>query len=146
MLKSKFLFVGFLILSLTGLGAAELQIEVSNLQKSKKGSNFYIAVYDNEKDQKAQTPQIGKFYKLGKKPSKKFEASVSGLEVGKKYVLQFYQDLDLNGKLDTNALGMPTEPTGFSNNVRPKMGPPAYKELEFKFSKDKQKIEIKLLY
>ncbi len=42
-----------------------------------------------------------------------------------------FQDLDGNGTLTKNALGIPTEPYGFSNNVRGVFGPPSFKQAAF---------------
>jgi uncharacterized protein (DUF2141 family) len=52
------------------------------------------------------------------------------------YAVSLYQDENDNGKLDTGAYGIPTEKYGCSNNVRGKMGPPAFKDLLFKFEED----------
>ena len=35
-------------------------------------------------------------------------------------------DLDSSGDLNRNAVGMPNEPYGFSNNHRPRFGPPSF--------------------
>ena len=43
-----------------------------------------------------------------------------------RYSLTLYQDLNSNGKLDRNLLGMPAEPFGFSRNPVVRFGPPAY--------------------
>ncbi len=37
-----------------------------------------------------------------------------------------FQDMDGNGRLTTNRLGIPSEPCGFSNNVVIKRGPPSF--------------------
>jgi uncharacterized protein (DUF2141 family) len=41
------------------------------------------------------------------------------------------QDLNDNDKLDKNLMGIPVEPYGFSNNVRPKFAPPAFDGCKF---------------
>jgi uncharacterized protein (DUF2141 family) len=60
------------------------------------------------------------------------------------YAVSAYQDENDNGKLDTGLYGIPTEKYGFSNNVRGKMGPPAFKERLFKVEED-MVINITLL-
>lgn len=47
------------------------------------------------------------------------------------YAISIYQDLDENGKLDANFIGIPKEPVGFSNDHRPKMGPPKFNGAKF---------------
>ena len=39
------------------------------------------------------------------------------------YVALTFHDKNRNGKLDSNFLGVPVEPFGFSNDVRPQMLP-----------------------
>lgn len=55
-----------------------------------------------------------------------------------------YHDLNNNGELDVNFFGVPEEPYGFSNNVRPKFRAPKYDESTFFFNREGQKINIKL--
>ncbi|RLS53127.1 MAG: DUF2141 domain-containing protein [Planctomycetota bacterium] len=47
---------------------------------------------------------------------------------GQPRAIAVFQDLDGNGQLSKNAIGIPTEPYGFSNNVRGLWGPPQFKE------------------
>ena len=39
------------------------------------------------------------------------------------------------GKLDTNFLGIPKEPYGFSNEKKGRFGPPKFKEVSFTLNK-----------
>ena len=50
---------------------------------------------------------------------------VRGVRPGTYAVLAF-QDLNGNGVLDRNLLGIPTEPFGFSNDARGRFGPPGF--------------------
>lgn len=47
------------------------------------------------------------------------------------YAFSIFQDVNDNGVLDTNLLGIPREPWGFSNNARGKFGPPDFKAARF---------------
>ncbi|MEM7354485.1 MAG: DUF2141 domain-containing protein [Acidobacteriota bacterium] len=42
------------------------------------------------------------------------------------YSLAIYHDVNDNGRLDKNFLGLPKEPYGFSNNLRARFGPPKW--------------------
>jgi len=53
-----------------------------------------------------------------------------------KYAVRFYHDENLNGKMETNLLGKPTEGYGFSNNVTGTFGPPPFKKWLFKINRD----------
>ena len=54
-----------------------------------------------------------------------------------------YQDEDSNGELDTNFLGMPSEPVGVSNDAKGIFGPPSYEDAEFRFTSSKT-INVKI--
>jgi uncharacterized protein (DUF2141 family) len=68
----------------------------------------------------------------------------SGLASGQ-YAIRYYHDENLNGKMDTNLVGKPTEGYGFSNNVIGKTGPPKFEKWLFDVKSDK-KIELKATY
>jgi uncharacterized protein (DUF2141 family) len=52
---------------------------------------------------------------------------VRGLKVGP-YAIKVFHDLNGNGKLDMNLVGMPTEPVAFSNNAKVNMRAPTWGE------------------
>lgn len=47
------------------------------------------------------------------------------------YAIRFYHDVDGDGELDTNLMGIPSEPFGFSNNARGNFGPAAWADSVF---------------
>lgn len=47
------------------------------------------------------------------------------------YAAAVFQDVDNNGELRTNFLGVPREPVGFSMDARIRMGPPSYRDAAF---------------
>ncbi len=61
------------------------------------------------------------------------------------YAVTVYQDVNDNGKLDTNWIGIPKEPVGVSNNPRPRMGPPRFHEASFTMSEPEQKVVVNLV-
>ena len=48
-----------------------------------------------------------------------------------RYGIRLFHDVDGNGELNTNIMGIPTEPYGFSNNAPPRFGPPSFKAAAF---------------
>ena len=60
------------------------------------------------------------------------------------YAIAGFQDLDGNGVLSGNFLGIPKEPVGFSRNAKVKFGPPKWNDAVFKFNKINQEILIYL--
>ncbi len=45
--------------------------------------------------------------------------------------LSVFHDVNGNGRLDSNAMGMPKEPYGFSNNAAGTFGPPKFEKAQF---------------
>ncbi len=72
------------------------------------------------------------------------EFRFEGLAPGR-YAVAVAHDRNVNGKTDTNFVGIPTEPWGVSNNVRPRMRAPKFEEAIFEV-KDGQpnRIEIQV--
>lgn len=50
------------------------------------------------------------------------------------YAVKVFLDMNGNGVLDKNELGIPQEPVGFSNDAMGRMGPASFKEASFAFS------------
>ena len=52
------------------------------------------------------------------------------------YAIKLFLDLNGNGEMDTNFLGIPKEPFGFSNNAKGKLGPPSFDASAFQVRGD----------
>jgi len=61
------------------------------------------------------------------------------------YAITCFHDENGNGTFDKNMFGMPSEDYGLSNNVKPKFGPPLWKDCKFLLDKDSLFIQIKIL-
>jgi uncharacterized protein (DUF2141 family) len=61
------------------------------------------------------------------------------------YAVRAFQDVDENGKLNTNPFGLPVEPYGFSHDAQPNMGPPTFDAAAFevKAGANAQAIHLK---
>jgi uncharacterized protein (DUF2141 family) len=73
----------------------------------------------------------------------KATAAFNDLEPGDYAVSAFY-DKNNDGKLDTNMVGKPTEPYGFSNDARGTFGPPKYQEARFTVTSAGQTVTVHL--
>ena len=62
------------------------------------------------------------------------------------YAVSLIHDENMNGKLETNFLGIPKEGFGMSNDAKGFMGPPEFEQAKFKFKKNNQTIQIKMDY
>ncbi|RJQ77512.1 MAG: DUF2141 domain-containing protein [Desulfobacteraceae bacterium] len=62
------------------------------------------------------------------------------------YAVAVIHDENMNGKLDTNWLEVPTEGYGFSNNAQPALGPPEFSAAEFPYEGQDMALTIHLDY
>jgi len=53
-----------------------------------------------------------------------------GVEPGR-YAVKMFHDLDGDGEMDANVLGIPSEPYAFSNNAPASFGPPGFEKAAF---------------
>jgi uncharacterized protein (DUF2141 family) len=58
--------------------------------------------------------------------------------------VRVYHDANSNDKLDTNFMGIPKEPYGFSNNVRGTFGPVIWDNVKFELRTQRMTIEIRV--
>ena len=58
------------------------------------------------------------------------------------YAIKVFHDENINGELDSNFLGIPTEDYGYSNNVSAWFGPPSWERAEFLLNEREMMIEI----
>lgn len=108
--------------------AADLTITVKGV-RSTDGAVF-LAIYDSDTSF-MKVPQA--------KATRRMNASKGDLKIvihdlpAGNYAIASYHDENGNGKLDTNALGIPEEGYGFSNDARGTLGPPKFLEAAFEF-------------
>jgi uncharacterized protein (DUF2141 family) len=62
------------------------------------------------------------------------------------YALAVFHDENMNGQLDTNRLGIPTEGYGFSNDVKGVFGAPAFSAASFAYDGRTLELTISLRY
>ena len=62
------------------------------------------------------------------------------------YAVVLFHDENSNGKFDMNALGMPKEGYGFSNEVRPFLSAPGFKACKFDYSGKQSPVVIHIRY
>jgi len=58
------------------------------------------------------------------------------------YAIKLFHDENMDGELDSNFLGIPTEDYGFSNNARGTFGPADYDDTKFLFEQTEMTMEI----
>ena len=131
-MKKSFLLVLFFIFSFNGFAQnGKVSIEVTGINPD-KGGILKVGLY-KEND----FPVIGKEF-AGKDievDNGKMTADFIDIPGGK-YAVAVFQDVNYDGKLSANFLGIPTEPYGFSKNKFGTFGPPDFKEVSFEIKED----------
>ena len=60
------------------------------------------------------------------------------------YAVAIYHDVNDNGKIDKKLFGIPTEPYGFSNNIRPRLSAPSFTDCGVVVGESDKKFSIEL--
>lgn len=117
----------------------ELKIKITNIKKPT--GMIRLAAYSPDQEFLGEETATA----LNSPVNQKGEVivAINNLPLGT-YAISVYHDEDGNGDLDSNFMGIPKEPYGFSNNARGLFGPPKYKSARFDFKEDSQMIEIKV--
>ena len=93
-----------------------------------------LGLYNNAEN----FPKVNKQYKLviRKVTGKVFRYTFRGLPPGE-YALAVFQDRNADGKINKNMLGIPKEPYGSSNNIKPRLSAPSFEKTKFMLDSDK---------
>ena len=119
------------------LSAAQLEVTISGIQE--QTGALYIAAFDSaEAMQKGQ--QWLSMVRVVNADSYRFIET--DLKPGK-YAFRVFHDVNGDGDLNMNLMGIPTEPYGFSKNPVV-MGPPSFEQSAVEVSAEEISIEIKL--
>ena len=143
-----------LILFVLPVSASELRITVQGI-RSPDGT-ILIGLYDSlesfaraielsDKDGFLNDPNRFAAVALRANAAMKSAVVLTNLDPGPYASIHFHAETG-NGKLDKNALGVPTEPYGFSNNVRGFLGPPAFEEAIMEVNVGDKAVHIVLIY
>ncbi len=129
-LRALWLGLGILLFS-AGVLAGDpsvLRLEITGLEAVE--GNIIISVYDNEDDWLGENAVLTKTVVIA-------DSRVDGVVITElalpwgNYAVSLFYDVNGNAELDTNFIGIPREPLAISNNVRPRFGPPKYRDAEF---------------
>ncbi len=117
-----------------------MTVTIGNIETAK--GSLYVALFNNENNflEDGANP-YGKIVPVKSKPTCTVE--FDELPFGK-YAIAVYHDLNNNGKLDKNMLGIPTEPYAFSNNPAVKWHSPTFQEAAIELRESKAAIAVEL--
>ena len=116
--------------------SADLDLEVDNV---KGAGDLRVAVYPSADDYRKTAVKEVKAAADGSRVA----IRISGLAPGE-YAIALYHDRNRNEKLDTNLLGIPTEPYGFSGSARNRMGPATWEQAKFSVAAEGAAVTVTL--
>lgn len=114
-----------------------INIEIRNIREG--SGKTYVAVFDSETSYKEEKPFKSYIVESNSTVVRITDKLPEGY-----YLVSAFQDLNGNGKLDMNFLGIPKEPIGLSN-YEGKGIPGGFDKMKIKVSVDNQTIIIKMI-
>ena len=126
-----------LLISLAGNAQEKAILKIDFDMAEYNHGKLFVALYNTEESFLKET-STGTIVEV---VNGRATAIFENLKYGTYAVSSFYDKND-NGKLDTNFLGIPKEPTAMSNNAKGKLGPPKFKDAKFNISSTKNSIKI----
>lgn len=118
----------------------ELILNIRNLEVGR--GEVHIALYDKEGDFMETEKRVAGLA-VPVKSRENLQVSLGHFPYGS-YAIAAFHDLNGNGQLDKNALGIPTEPYAFSGNPRVKWRAPTFRETRFAFRQPKLALDIEM--
>lgn len=106
------------------LADTSVTIDVSGISKS--DGNMYLSVFDSKKAW-LKKPVLTDSVSVAENMTDGMVSLEVALPAGD-YAFSVFQDLDTNGKMKTNFIGIPREPTGVSRGAKGRFGPPKFKD------------------
>ena len=119
-----------------------LEIKITNIENG--SGTIYIAILDSAEDWLKSDSESKPFRDATQIVSStdNLLVSIGDLPPGK-YAISLFHDLDGDAEMDTNFIGYPKEPFGFSAPMG-KFGPPKFDEAAIEFSGENDSVEIPL--
>lgn len=137
-MKSLFILYGILS-SLFSTENPQLIVKISNIEKIQ--GEIKIGIFNSE----ASFLKEGAALKNYSVKVEKNTATITITNLPKgEYAVSMYHDENSDNECNRNFIGIPKEAYGFSNNIKPKMAAPKYKDCKFNFSENKT-LNIKLI-
>lgn len=122
-----------LMLPLTLAAQHKIEITIKGIEKVK--GTILVAVYNSEESFMKKHTLSAK----QKVSAKEVTVVIENVKAGD-YAISTFHDENDNEKLDTNFVGIPNEPYGFSNNAKGSFGPPAFDKAKVKVDGNKKLV------
>jgi len=125
----EFFLISFGLIMISNFTFSQFKLEIEITEIRNDTGNIMLQLFDE--NEKIIAEEVGQI------KEKKCSFSITDLKSGK-YAVRYFHDENLNGKMDANQFGIPTEGYGFSNNVSGKFGPPLFEKWLFEIREDKR--------
>ncbi len=117
--------------------AAEIVIKIQEIKKTE--GVILVALYDNADNWPAGEPFRALQVDVQTPETTVFIEVPEGT-----YAVSVLQDLNGNGAMDYNAIRMPKEPWGVSNDAPARFGPPKWDRMRFEVTAEGRTVELSL--
>lgn len=133
------LFLFFFVMS--GLCRSQARLTIhAELNRPDAGGMLYVALCPGSE---AYEKERGCRLLKGVAEGKEVLITVDDLPEGR-YAAKAFHDVNGNGKMDLNWMGIPKEPYAFSNDAMGSMGPPRYEQAAFTVGKGPNAIRFRM--
>lgn len=119
--------------------AGNLLIDLENV-KTAQGI-IWIGIYDSEENYMIKERAIVEGVNVTQTGS--IQINIPDLQYGT-YAIAIFHDINGNGELDRNLIGIPSEPYAFSKKPKSKWRLPRFHEVKFDFTSSNQILNAKL--
>ena len=120
-----------------GAYAADLTIRIDNMDSN--AGQVVVAIFSSDEDFLKQPIREDFITTDNNEVVFAFKDIIPG-----DYAISAFHDRNANGKLDTNFLGIPSEPFGFSNNPKILFGPPSFTQSKINILDQDISLNMKL--
>ena len=110
------------------IGAEMLTINVTNLTSTE--GTVMVQIMQGEAQFSGEVPAITSIMSRATDAEMSFSTRLPAGE----YAIRVMHDVNNNGSMDSNFVGMPTEPWAMSNNAKGNFGPPEWEEAQFELN------------
>ena len=121
-------------------GQIPLTLIIKNLKSTT--APVIVGLYDPKSKFPDPKGQLKEYH--FKPHGKEHVAKITDLKFGV-YAMAIYQDVNSNGKIDKNVVGIPTEPYAFSDNYVPKVKAPNFDNCKFSYSAKNNTVTMTML-
>ena len=120
-----------------------LKVKLTNFRST--NNNVILYLFDDNNTNRFSDGKYAIKKLICKVNEKAMVLNIPNLQYGK-YAIAVLHDEDNNGEMTTGLFGLPKEGYGYSNDAKPKFGPPKFEEASFVIIKNIQEISIDIKY